>query len=89
MGDGTTARDPRYWDKPTEFMPERFLKSKVDLMGQNFEFLPFGPGRRKCPGMPFGERMLSLIVATFVYLFDWELSCAREEMDIYKWPCIA
>ncbi|KAK1430882.1 hypothetical protein QVD17_13974 [Tagetes erecta] len=76
------SRDERYWDKPTVFMPERFLNNKVDYKEQNFEFLPFGSGRRKCPGMPLAERMLSLIVAAFVYYFDWELPYTREELDM-------
>ncbi|KAI7726861.1 hypothetical protein M8C21_021787, partial [Ambrosia artemisiifolia] len=73
------ARDERYWEKPTVFMPERFLKNKMDFKGQHFEFIPFGSGRRKCPGMPLAERMLSLIVASFVYYFDWD---AKEEIDM-------
>ncbi|KAM0048002.1 putative ferruginol synthase [Helianthus debilis subsp. tardiflorus] len=73
------ARDERYWENPSVFMPERFLKNKVDFKGQHFEFIPFGSGRRKCPGMPLAERMLSLIVASFVYHFDWD---ANEEVNM-------
>ncbi|KAJ0837485.1 putative geraniol 8-hydroxylase [Helianthus annuus] len=73
------ARDERYWENPRVFMPERFLKNKVDFKGQHFEFIPFGSGRRKCPGMPLAERMLSLIVASFVYHFDWD---ANEEVNM-------
>ncbi|MFS8027799.1 putative ferruginol synthase [Helianthus anomalus] len=73
------ARDERYWENPSVFMPERFLKNKVDFKGQHFEFIPFGSGRRKCPGMPLAERMLSLIVASFVYHFDWD---AKEEVNM-------
>ncbi|XP_076915196.1 cytochrome P450 76T24-like [Bidens hawaiensis] len=76
------AHDPRYWENPTMFMPERFLEDKRDYKGQHFEFIPFGSGRRKCPGMPLAERMLSLIVAAFVYHFNWELPHAIEEMDM-------
>ncbi|KAI3812985.1 hypothetical protein L1987_17698 [Smallanthus sonchifolius] len=76
------SRDPRYWENPTVFMPERFLKNKLEFKGQHFEFIPFGSGRRRCPGMPLAERMLSLIVASFVYHFDWELPHTKEEMDM-------
>nr|XP_043607732.1 geraniol 8-hydroxylase-like [Erigeron canadensis] len=76
------AHDPKYWDNPMVFMPERFLGSKVDYKGQYFEFIPFGSGRRRCPGMPLAHRMLSLIVASFVYHFDWELPYAAEKMDM-------
>ncbi|KAI3690366.1 hypothetical protein L2E82_48384 [Cichorium intybus] len=76
------AQDPRYWKNPMVFMPERFLTNNVDYKGQHFEFIPFGSGRRRCPGMPLAHRMVRLIVASFVYHFDWELPHAREEMDM-------
>ncbi|GKE05450.1 geraniol 8-hydroxylase-like protein [Tanacetum coccineum] len=56
------ARDERHWENPMEFLPDRFLKNKLlDYNGQNFEFIPFGSGRRRCPGMPLAHRMVSLI----------------------------
>ncbi|GJX21582.1 geraniol 8-hydroxylase-like protein [Tanacetum coccineum] len=76
------ARDPRYWEDPLRFMPERFLGNETDYKGQHFEFLPFGSGRRMCPGIPLAHRVVSLMVASFVYYFDWELPHAREEMDM-------
>ncbi|KAI3787619.1 hypothetical protein L1987_42217 [Smallanthus sonchifolius] len=76
------ARDPRYWENPTMFKPERFLGNEVDYKGQNFEFIPFGSGRRMCPGIPLAHRVVSLMVASFVFHFDWKLPHAREEMDM-------
>ncbi|GJS09962.1 geraniol 8-hydroxylase-like protein [Tanacetum coccineum] len=76
------ARDPRYWDNPLMFNPERFLGNEVDYKGQHFEFLPFGSGRRICPGIPLALRVVSFMVASFVYHFDWRLAHAREEMDM-------
>ncbi|KAK1409063.1 hypothetical protein QVD17_41346 [Tagetes erecta] len=76
------ARDPRYWENPTMFKPERFLENEVDYKGQHFEFIPFGSGRRMCPGIPLAHRVVSLMVASFVYHFDWKLPHAREEMDM-------
>ncbi|KAJ0750036.1 putative geraniol 8-hydroxylase [Helianthus annuus] len=76
------ARDPMYWENPLSFMPERFLKSEVDYKGQHFQFLPFGSGRRMCPGIPLAHRVVSLMVASFVYHFDWKLTHPREEMDM-------
>lgn len=76
------ARDPRYWVDPLRFMPERFLGNEIDYKGQYFEFIPFGSGRRMCPGIPLAHRVVSLMVASFVYYFDWELPHAREEMDM-------
>ncbi|KAJ9550003.1 hypothetical protein OSB04_022546 [Centaurea solstitialis] len=76
------ARDPRYWENPLTFMPERFLVNNLDYKGQNFEYIPFGSGRRMCPGMPVAHRVVSLMLASFVYHFDWKLPYAREEMDM-------
>ncbi|WRX28169.1 Cytochrome P450 - like 10 [Theobroma cacao] len=44
-----------YWKEPEKFYPERFLNSSVDYMGTNFEFIPFGAGRRICPGILFAS----------------------------------
>ncbi|KAI3693574.1 hypothetical protein L1987_76521 [Smallanthus sonchifolius] len=77
------ARDPICWEDPTMFNPERFLgNDQLDFKGQHFEFIPFGSGRRMCPGIPLAHRVVSLMVASFVYHFDWKLPHAREEMDM-------
>lgn len=55
-------RDPSIWANPSEFIPERFLNENANLevKGQDFEFLPFGSGRRKCPGISFALQVLHL-----------------------------
>ncbi|PWA93525.1 cytochrome P450 [Artemisia annua] len=76
------ARDPSYWEDPVMFKPERFLGNEIDYKGQHFEFIPFGSGRRMCPGIPLAHRVVSLMVASFVYHFEWKLPHAREDMDM-------
>ncbi|XP_071733778.1 cytochrome P450 71AU50-like [Rutidosis leptorrhynchoides] len=66
-------RDPKNWENPLEFKPERFLNSKWDYNGNNLKFLPFGSGRRICPGMAVGDKMLNYILASLLHSFDWSL----------------
>ncbi|XP_041013642.1 cytochrome P450 71B9-like [Juglans microcarpa x Juglans regia] len=76
------ARDPEYWKNPEEFNPERFDDSSIDYKGQNFEFLPFGSGRRGCPGMHMGTTTVELALANLLYCFDWKLPSGMKEEDI-------
>lgn len=65
-------RDPLVWSDPSEFNPERFLTSHVDMdvKGQNYEFMPFGGGRRSCPGISFALQVVPLIMAHLLHGFD-------------------
>ncbi|CAL4926114.1 unnamed protein product [Urochloa decumbens] len=68
------ARDERHWGEDAEeFVPERFERPEaVDFRGADFEFLPFGAGRRMCPGMALGLVNMELALAGLLYHFDWE-----------------
>jgi cytochrome P450 len=68
-------RDPAAWERPDVFIPERFLDKavKVDFRGKDFEFIPFGAGRRVCPGIPMAERVMPLILASLLHAFEWRL----------------
>lgn len=63
-------RDPRLWSDPEKFYPERFITNNVDIKGQNFEIIPFGSGRRICPGASFALQLLQFTVARMVHAFD-------------------
>lgn len=66
-------RDPKYWNQPLTFAPERFIGSKIDYKGGSFEFIPFGGGRRLCLGLPLATRMVHLMLASMILSFDWKL----------------
>jgi cytochrome P450 len=69
------ARDDALWDAPDVFQPERFLgESKVDVLGQDFELLPFGSGRRMCPGYNLGLKVVHMCLANLLHCFSWKLS---------------
>jgi cytochrome P450 len=72
------GRDPSIWEKPSDFIPERFLEGgpheMVEAQGKHFELLPFGAGRRQCPGMVFGLTVVQLQMASLLHAFDWSLS---------------
>ncbi|KAJ4972773.1 hypothetical protein NE237_005947 [Protea cynaroides] len=80
-------RDPSIWSDPSEFRPERFLTSHVniDLKGQHFEYIPFGSGRRMCPGISFALQVLHLGLAHLVHGFEFETS-SGEPMDMTESP---
>ncbi|BAT76016.1 hypothetical protein VIGAN_01396900 [Vigna angularis var. angularis] len=66
--------DPKLWDRPEEFLPERFENSDFDFKNQeNFHFIPFGFGRRGCPGMSFGISSIEYVLANLLCWFDWML----------------
>ncbi|CAO2141001.1 unnamed protein product [Urochloa humidicola] len=76
------CRDPKYWDDPEEFKPERFENSNLDYKGTNYEFLPFGSGRRICPGINLGVGNIELALASLLYHFDWKLPDGMETKDV-------
>ncbi|XP_039797717.1 trimethyltridecatetraene synthase-like [Panicum virgatum] len=78
------GRDPALWDAPEEFMPERFLGSKLDVKGQDYELLPFGSGRRMCPGYSLGLKVIQVSLANLLHGFTWSLpnDMTKEELSV-------
>ncbi|MCO5564848.1 hypothetical protein L7F22_018516 [Adiantum nelumboides] len=75
------GRDPASWpDRPEHFIPERFLTPEgalIDFRGQHFELLPFGSGRRICPGLPLALPLIESTIANLVHTFDWYVPSDR------------
>jgi len=80
------SRDPESWEEPEEFMSERFMDggsaAAIDFKGNDFQFVPFGAGRRICPGLNFGLATVEIMLANLVYCFDWQLPNGMEAKDI-------
>ncbi|GER30931.1 cytochrome P450 [Striga asiatica] len=61
-------RDPEIWDDPTNFIPERFEAGEVEPT----ELIPFGMGRRSCPGIGLAQRMVGLTLGSLIQGFEWK-----------------
>ncbi|XP_023544864.1 cytochrome P450 CYP736A12-like [Cucurbita pepo subsp. pepo] len=78
------GRDPSVWIDAEKFFPERFIGTQVDVKGRDFQLLPFGSGRRGCPGIQMGLVTVHLILAQLVHCFDWKLpnGMLPDELDM-------
>ncbi|KAJ9564430.1 hypothetical protein OSB04_000396 [Centaurea solstitialis] len=76
-------RDKDAWENPNTFNPARFLQNGApDFKGSNYEFLPFGSGRRSCPGMQLGLYAMEMAVAHLLHSFTWQLPDGMKPSEI-------
>ncbi|KAM7263968.1 hypothetical protein ACFE04_001651 [Oxalis oulophora] len=85
------GRDPNHWENPLEFQPERFLsltpdgltngKGSLDVRGQHFHLLPFGTGRRGCPGTSLALQVVQTSLASMIQCFEWRVDNGIVNMD--------
>ncbi|THU43918.1 hypothetical protein C4D60_Mb02t01920 [Musa balbisiana] len=79
------CKDPDVWEHALEFKPERFLSgrnAKIEPLGNDFELIPFGAGRRICVGMHAGLIMLQYGLGSLLHSFHWKLADDVEELDM-------
>ncbi|URE48819.1 Cytochrome P450 [Musa troglodytarum] len=80
------GRDPKVWADPLVFDPDRFVAggegAKYDPHGNDFEFIPFGAGRRICSGKLTGMVFVQYMLGALVHSFDWRLPDGEEELDM-------
>lgn len=79
------GRDASVWPDPLEFRPERFLHgdaAKIDPLGNYFELIPFGAGRRICAGKLAGMVFVHYFLGTLLHAFDWRLPDGEELINM-------
>ncbi|XP_020266931.1 cytochrome P450 93A3-like [Asparagus officinalis] len=78
------GRDPNHWSKPLDFKPERFIEiaKGLDVRGQYFHLLPFGSGRRGCPGTTLALQVTQPMLAAVIQCFDWKVNSGHGIVDI-------
>ncbi|CAH9137234.1 unnamed protein product [Cuscuta epithymum] len=76
------GRNPKYWERAEQFLPERFLGSDIDIKGKDFSLLPFGSGRRMCPGYSLGLKVVQATLANLLHGFSWKLPGDMKPGDV-------
>lgn len=90
------GRDPNHWETPLEFRPERFVISEgerekgkaVDVRGQHFHMLPFGSGRRQCPGISLALQLVHTTLGAMIQCFEWRVNGGNGSVDMEEGPGI-
>ncbi|KAI3444284.1 hypothetical protein Pfo_000949 [Paulownia fortunei] len=82
------ARDPAVWKEPLEFRPERFQEEDIDMKGTDYRLLPFGSGRRICPGAQLAIFLVTSMLGHMLHNFTWTppAGVRPEDMDMMEQP---
>ena len=82
------GRDPKVWKNPLQFRPERFIEEDIDMKGHDFRLLPFGAGRRICPGTNLAINMVTSMLAHLLHHFEWSppIGIERDGIDMLESP---
>ncbi|CAL5002627.1 unnamed protein product [Urochloa decumbens] len=79
----SVGRDPAVWERPLEFDPERFMpggaSEGVEVNAQSMQLMPFGGGRRACPGLGYAVQVVPAFLAALVQCFDWAVPVDGKE----------
>ncbi|CAI9087634.1 OLC1v1021753C2 [Oldenlandia corymbosa var. corymbosa] len=81
-------RDPEFWKDAETFKPERFVNKGIDVIGPYFEYIPFGAGRRICPGISFATPVMELALAQLLYHFDWKIPGGKQTESLNMMECL-
>ncbi|KAK7336615.1 hypothetical protein VNO77_17161 [Canavalia gladiata] len=82
------GRDPNHWENPLEFRPERFMgeegngQSQLDIRGQHYHLIPFGSGRRGCPGTSLALQVLHVNLGAIIQCFEWKVDGGNTTVDM-------
>jgi cytochrome P450 len=75
-------RHPSAYENPFDFNPERFVENLIDVKGVDFQLLPFGSGRRMCPGLNYALLMVQIEMAKLLHSFTWTLPKGQNPQDM-------
>ncbi len=80
------GRDPNTWEKPLQFDPNHFMQHRdIDVQGRHFELVPFGIGKRACPGRPLAVIFVQIVLAWLLQSFDCSIPNVEEKpIDMSK-----
>ncbi|XP_020593538.1 cytochrome P450 93A2-like [Phalaenopsis equestris] len=86
------GREAKHWPNPLKFMPDRFLVKDddgdigINFRGQHFHLIPFGSGRRGCPGITAALQVVYSALASLIQSFEWMVAGGGEKVDMTEAP---